>query len=132
MDGADAPHELIRWTSRRSDQIAACPEDLEHEYVTAVDDDGEPRFLPVVSERARAKLNRIAARKTRPPKQTARPLAQLRAWWKVSAILTSGVAADVITSSSSTPAPQPQRSGPESPPWSTSRWRPSTSLRPCS
>ncbi|MGW0607773.1 MobF family relaxase [Streptomyces sp. NPDC002640] len=98
MEIAGVPHELIRWTARRSDQIAACLEDLEHEYVTAVDDDGEPRFLPVVSERARAKLNAIAARKTRPPKQKTRPLAQLRVWWKVSAILTSGVAADVITS----------------------------------
>ncbi|KOG86789.1 hypothetical protein ADK38_29055, partial [Streptomyces varsoviensis] len=98
MDVAGVPHELIRWTSRRSDQIAACRAELEHEYVTAIDDDGEPRFLPVVSERARTKLNRMAARKTRPPKQKARPLAQLRAWWKASAILTSGVAADVITS----------------------------------
>ncbi|MFE2499615.1 hypothetical protein [Streptomyces scopuliridis] len=35
---------------------------------------------------------------TRPPKQKARPLAQLRAWWKSSTILTSGVAADVINS----------------------------------
>ncbi|WP_268985769.1 MobF family relaxase [Streptomyces sp. CC228A] len=98
MEIAGVPHELIRWTARRSDQIAACLAELEHEYVTAVDDDGEPLFLPVVSERARAKLNAIAARKTRPPKQSARPLAQLRAWWKASAILTSGVAADVITS----------------------------------
>ncbi|GGZ29907.1 hypothetical protein GCM10010300_85890 [Streptomyces olivaceoviridis] len=98
MEIAGVPHELIRWTSRRSDQIAACLTELEHEYVTAVGDDGEPRFLPMVSERARAKLNAIAARKTRPPKQSARPLAQLRAWWKASAILTSGVAADVITS----------------------------------
>jgi hypothetical protein len=32
----------------------------------------------VVSERARVKLHRIAARKTRPPKQNTRPLAQLR------------------------------------------------------
>ncbi|MEV5009198.1 MobF family relaxase [Streptomyces sp. NPDC056159] len=98
MEVAGVPHELIRWTARRSDQIAACLEDLEHEYVTAVDDDGTPRFLPVVSERARAKLNRIAARKTRPPKQKARPLAQLRAWWKASAILSSGVAVEVINS----------------------------------
>ncbi|MFD5681448.1 MobF family relaxase [Streptomyces bacillaris] len=96
MEIAGVPHGLIRWTSWRSDQIATCLLELEHEYVTAVD--GEPRFLPVVSERARAKLNQIAARKTRPPKQSARPLAQLRAWWKASAILTSGVAADVITS----------------------------------
>ncbi|MEU8842699.1 MobF family relaxase [Streptomyces roseus] len=98
MEIAGVPHELIRWTSRRSDQIAACMEDLEHEYVTAVDDDGELKFLPVVSERARAKLNAMAARKTRPPKQKTRPLAQLRKEWKESAILTSGVAADIITS----------------------------------
>ncbi|MGW2425610.1 MobF family relaxase [Streptomyces sp. NPDC001709] len=98
MEIAGVPHELIRWTSRRSDQIAACLAELEHEYVTAVDDDGEPKFLPVVSERARAKLNQIAARKTRPAKQKTRPLAQLRAWWKTSAILTSGVAVDIIDS----------------------------------
>ncbi|MFI0915460.1 MobF family relaxase [Streptomyces abikoensis] len=98
MEIAGVPHELIRWTSRRSDQIDACLEELEHEYVTAVDDDGELKFLPVVSQRARAKLNQMAARKTRPPKQETRPLAQLRVWWKASAILTSGVAADVITS----------------------------------
>ncbi|WP_199827693.1 MobF family relaxase, partial [Streptomyces specialis] len=98
MEIAGVPHGLIRWTSRRSDQITACRTELEHEYVTATDDDGEPRFLPVVSERARTRLNRIAARTTRPPKQTARPLAQLRAWWKASAILTSAVAAGVITS----------------------------------
>ncbi|MEU3434245.1 MobF family relaxase [Streptomyces sp. NPDC006863] len=98
MEIAGVPHELIRWTSQRSDQIAACLEELEHEYVTAVDDDGELRFLPVVSERARAKMERIAARKTRPPKKKTLPLAELRVWWKVSAILTSKVAADVITS----------------------------------
>ncbi|MGW6951757.1 MobF family relaxase [Streptomyces xanthophaeus] len=98
MEIAGVPHELIRWTARRSDQIAACMAELEHEYVTAIDDDGEPRFLPVVSERARAKLNQIAAHKTRPPKQQTRPLAQLRVWWKTSAILTSGVAVDVISS----------------------------------
>ncbi|MEI7029633.1 MobF family relaxase [Streptomyces pratensis] len=98
MEIAGVPHELIRWTARRSDQITACLTELEHEYVTAVDDNGEPRFLPVISERARAKLNAIAARKTRPPKQKTLSLAQLRAWWKTSAILTSGVAADVITS----------------------------------
>ncbi|MEU9481693.1 relaxase domain-containing protein [Streptomyces sp. NPDC048191] len=97
MEIAGVPHELIRWTSRRSDQIAACLEGLEHEYVTAVDD-GEPRFLPVVTERARAKLNRIAAKTARPPKQQACPFAQLRAWWKASALRTSGVVADVINS----------------------------------
>ncbi|WCD91068.1 hypothetical protein KPP03845_200029 (plasmid) [Streptomyces xanthophaeus] len=75
MEIAGVPHELIRWTARCSDQIAACMAELEHEYVTAIDDDGEPRFLPVVSERARARLNQIAAHKTRPPKQQTRPLA---------------------------------------------------------
>ncbi|MFJ9790629.1 relaxase domain-containing protein [Streptomyces globosus] len=97
MDIAGVPHELIRWTARRSDQIAACLAELEHEYLTAVDDDGEPRFRPVVSQRARAKMKQISARKARPPRRKTQPLAQLRAWWKVSAILTSGVAADVIT-----------------------------------
>ncbi|MET9887630.1 MobF family relaxase [Streptomyces sp. NPDC006430] len=98
MEIAGVPHELIRWTSRRSDQIAACLAGLEHEYVTAVDDDGELKFLPVVSERARVKLNQIAAKMTRPPKPKARPLVQLRKEWKESAIRTSKVAADVITS----------------------------------
>ncbi|MFH9118388.1 MobF family relaxase [Streptomyces globisporus] len=98
MEIAGVPHALIRWTSRRSDQITACLTELEHEYVTAVDEDGELRFLPVVSERARAKLNQIAVRKTRPPKQKTLPLAQLCAWWKTSAILTSGAPATVITS----------------------------------
>ncbi|MGA5226211.1 hypothetical protein [Streptomyces koyangensis] len=52
----------------------------------------------MVSERVRAKLNQIAARKIRPHKPPARPLAQLRERWKASAILTSGVTADVIAS----------------------------------
>ncbi|MCX4681956.1 relaxase domain-containing protein [Streptomyces sp. NBC_01433] len=99
MEIAGVPHELIRWTSRRSDQIAACLAELEHEYVTAVDDDGGPRFLPVVSERARDKLNQVAAKMTRPPKkQEIRSLAQLRADWKKSAIATSKVAVDIINS----------------------------------
>ncbi|ALO91298.1 TraA-like protein [Streptomyces hygroscopicus subsp. limoneus] len=98
MEIAGVPHELIRWTSRRSDQIAACLAELGHEYVTAVDDDGEPRFLPVISERARAKLNGIAAKMTRPPKQKARPLTQLRREWKQSAIRTSKAAIVIINS----------------------------------
>ncbi|MCY0947020.1 MobF family relaxase [Streptomyces antarcticus] len=99
MEIAGVPHELIRWTAVRGEQIAACLVDLEHEYVTAVDDNGELKFLPAVSERARVELMRIAAYKTRPPKQKeARSLAQLRADWKKSAIATSKVAADVIHS----------------------------------
>ncbi|MER7748975.1 relaxase domain-containing protein [Streptomyces bacillaris] len=99
MEIAGVPHGLIRWTARRSDQIATCLSELEQEYVTAVDDGGELRFLPVVSERARAKLSQIAARKTRPPKKgKGRLLAQLRADWKANAIRSSGVPADAITS----------------------------------
>ncbi|MFE3903770.1 MobF family relaxase [Streptomyces sp. NPDC059153] len=98
MEIAGVPHELIRWTASRREQIAACLEDLEHEYVTAVDDDGNLKFAPEVSEQARAKLNQIAAKMTRPPKQQARPLAQLRERWKASAVLSSGAAVDVINS----------------------------------
>ncbi|MDJ0384968.1 MobF family relaxase [Streptomyces sp. G-G2] len=98
MDIAGVPHELIRWTAIRGEQIAACLTDLEHEYVTAVDDDGELKYLPAVSERARVELMRMAAHKTRPPKPKARSLTQLRADWKQSAIDTSKVAADIIDS----------------------------------
>ncbi|MFJ9634864.1 MobF family relaxase [Streptomyces sp. NPDC101175] len=85
MEVAGVPHELIRWTSRRGEQIAACLTELEHEYVTATDDDGNLKFAPVVSERARARLNRVAARKTRPTKPRARSLTQLREDWRASA-----------------------------------------------
>ncbi|MEU4800225.1 MobF family relaxase [Streptomyces sp. NPDC023327] len=120
MEIAGVPHELIRWTSRRSDQIAACLTELEHEYVTAVDDDGEPLFLPVVSERARAKLNQIAARKTR-PRPSSRP-GRSRSCARGGRRARSSPPVSPPTSSplsSSTPAPQLPRSGPGSPPWST-------------
>lgn len=45
--------------------------------MTADGGDGEQQFLPVISGRASAKLNRIAAKMTRPPKQKARPSAKL-------------------------------------------------------
>ncbi|OLO25537.1 hypothetical protein PZ61_0238335 [Streptomyces sp. MNU77] len=120
MEIAGVPHKLIRWTARRSDQIATCLSELEHEYVTAVDDNGEPRFLPVVSERARAKLERIAARKTRPPRR-ARP-ARSRSCAPTGSRARSSPPVSLPTSSppsSSTPAPRPPRSGPGSRPWST-------------
>ncbi|MEE1735581.1 relaxase domain-containing protein [Streptomyces sp. BE147] len=68
MEIAGVPHELIRRSARRSDWIAVCSAELEREYVTAVEDDGEPQFLPVVTERARARPNGIAAKMTSPPK----------------------------------------------------------------
>ncbi|MEU7436126.1 MobF family relaxase [Streptomyces sioyaensis] len=85
MEVAGVPHELIGWTSRRSEQIAACLTDLKREYVTATDDDGNLKFAPEVSEPARAKLNRIAARKTRPAKPQPRSPAQLRDDWRAGA-----------------------------------------------
>ncbi|MFE0776791.1 MobF family relaxase [Streptomyces sp. NPDC058861] len=85
MEVAGVPHELIGWMSQRGHEIDLCRQELEYEYVTAVDEDGNLRFGPVVSEETRTKLNRIAARKTRPPKPEARSLAQLRADWRASA-----------------------------------------------
>ncbi|MFI9176160.1 MobF family relaxase [Streptomyces lincolnensis] len=96
MEIAGVPHELIRWTSQRSDQIAACRAELEHEYVTAVDENGNLKFASVVSERARAKLNRIAARKTRPAKPRPRSLVQLREDWRDSARVFLAAGASLI------------------------------------
>ncbi|MCG0283996.1 MobF family relaxase [Streptomyces sp. PSAA01] len=98
MEVAGVPHELIRWTARRGEQIAACLTDLEHEYVTATDDDGNLKFGPVVSERARARLNRIAARKTRPAKPRPRSLTRLREDWHRSARAFLAAGADLIDS----------------------------------
>ncbi|MEW1552269.1 MobF family relaxase, partial [Streptomyces tsukubensis] len=93
MEIAGIPHDLIAWTARRSDQITACRTELEREYVTAVDDDRNPKYAPVVSERARARLNKMAARQTRPPKRTtARSLAELRELWRDSAVRKLGAA----------------------------------------
>ncbi|MFJ9588749.1 MobF family relaxase [Streptomyces acidicola] len=97
MEVAGVPHELIRWTARRSEQIATCLTDLEHEYVTSTDDDGNVKFAPVASERARAKLNRVAARKTRPAKPRPRSL-KLRADWRASARAFLAAGADLVDS----------------------------------
>jgi hypothetical protein len=59
-------------------------------------DDGNLEFGPVVTERTRDALNRIEAKKTRPPQPRARSLARLSADWRESAILAVGV--DVVTS----------------------------------
>ncbi|MGW2771678.1 relaxase domain-containing protein [Streptomyces olivaceoviridis] len=75
MEIAGVPHELIRWTARRGDQIAACLAELEHEGVTAVDDDGEPKFLPVISERARGQAE-PDRRPQDPPAQAEDPAAR--------------------------------------------------------
>ncbi|MFD5341467.1 hypothetical protein [Streptomyces hawaiiensis] len=51
-----------------------------------------------MSERARAKLNRVAARKTRPAKLRARSLVQLREYWRASARDFLATGADLIDS----------------------------------
>ncbi len=84
MERGGVPHELIGWMAKRGRDIDLCRQEPEHEYVTAVDEDGNLKFAPVISEQARTKLNRIAARKTLPSKPKARSLAQLRADWKAS------------------------------------------------
>ncbi|MEU5599749.1 relaxase domain-containing protein [Streptomyces sp. NPDC020298] len=96
MEIAGVPHELIRWTSRRSDQIAPCLPELEHEYVTATDDDGNLKFAPEISERTRAKLNQVAACKPRPAKPLPRSLTQLREDWRDSARAFLAAGADLI------------------------------------
>ncbi|MFF7705398.1 MobF family relaxase [Streptomyces lydicus] len=98
MEVAGVPHELIGWTARRGEQIAACLQELEREYVTATDGDGNLKFAPEVSERARAKLNRIAARKTRPPKPQPRSLEQLRDDWRAGARAFLAASAHLIDS----------------------------------
>ncbi|MFF7845193.1 MobF family relaxase [Streptomyces ossamyceticus] len=132
MEVAGVPHELIRWTSRRSAQIAACLTDLEREYVTATDDDGNLKFGPEVSERTRAKLNRIAALKTRPAKPRPRSLTQLRQDWRDSARAFLAAGADLIDSLLERARAAAAASWPGSPPSSTSAWRPSPSPPPCS
>ncbi|MGK5449665.1 MobF family relaxase [Streptomyces radiopugnans] len=92
MELAGIPHELIAWTATRSAQITACRTELELEYTTATSEDGAPAFAPQVSERARAKLNQIAAHATRPAKPPALPLARLREHWRHSAARRIGAA----------------------------------------
>ncbi|MEV7676704.1 relaxase domain-containing protein [Streptomyces sp. NPDC088752] len=98
MEVAGMPYELIGWMSQRGREIDLCRQALEYEYVTAVDEDGNLKFGPVVSEQARTKLNRIAARKTRPPKPKARSLAQLRTDWRASAKAFLGEAVHLVDS----------------------------------
>jgi hypothetical protein len=96
MEVAGVPHGLIAWTAQRGSQTETCHAELEHEYVTATGDEGNPKFGPVVTGRTRDALNRVAAKKTCPSMPRARSLARLRADGKTSATLAVGV--DVLTS----------------------------------
>ncbi|MEU3909086.1 hypothetical protein AB0F20_35705 [Streptomyces goshikiensis] len=80
MEIAGVRHELIRWTARLSDQFATCLSEREHEYVTAVDGGDELPRLPVVSEKARAGLNRIARMQRAPSRRTLGVWSMRRSW----------------------------------------------------
>ncbi|GAX58907.1 TraA/ATP-dependent exoDNAse/relaxase [Streptomyces olivochromogenes] len=82
MEIAGVDQVLIDWSSARRQQIEAALEGITDKYVR---DHGR---LP--GEHARHGLAWQAAQGTRPEKKTARPLEQLLAWWRVSAILCFG------------------------------------------
>ncbi|POX39434.1 MobF family relaxase [Streptomyces sp. Ru72] len=82
MEIAGVDHELIDWSSTRRQRIEDALEGITDQYVK---DHGR---LP--GERGRHGLGWWAAQDTRPKKKTPRPLEQLRAWWRASAILRFG------------------------------------------
>ncbi|MFL4910733.1 MobF family relaxase [Streptomyces sp. MMS24-I2-30] len=82
MEVAGVDQELIDWSSTRRRQIEDELEGLTAQYVA------KHGRLP--DERARHGLGWRAAQETRPDKKTPRPLKQLRAWWRASAILRFG------------------------------------------
>ncbi|MGC4987566.1 relaxase domain-containing protein [Streptomyces sp. DT193] len=82
MGIAGADQELIDWSSTRRQQIEQALEGITDKYVQT------HGRLP--SERARHGLAWQAAQDTRPERKTARPLKQLLAWWRASAILHFG------------------------------------------
>jgi conjugative relaxase-like TrwC/TraI family protein len=84
MEIAGVPAELIEWKSTRRERIEDVLETITDEYVK------EHGRLP--DERARHGLGWRAAQDTRPDKKTPRPLEQLLAWWRASAILNFGKA----------------------------------------
>ncbi|MGW5450168.1 relaxase domain-containing protein [Streptomyces asiaticus] len=75
---AGVGQELIDWSSTRRQRIEDALESITDQYVK---DHGR---LP--GERARHGLGWWAAQDTRPEKKAPRPLHQLRAWWRASAI----------------------------------------------
>ncbi|MFJ5787936.1 MobF family relaxase [Streptomyces hydrogenans] len=82
MEVAGVDQELIDWSSTRRQRIEQALEGITAQYVQ---DHGR---LP--DERARHGLGWWAAQDTRPAKKTPKRLEQLRAWWKVSALLRFG------------------------------------------
>lgn len=79
---AGVPEDLITWSASRRQRIEDALEALTDQYVK---DHGH---LP--AERVRHGLGWWAAQETRPAKKKPKPLAQLLAWWRASAILRFG------------------------------------------
>ncbi|WP_330480043.1 MobF family relaxase [Streptomyces sp. NBC_00724] len=82
MEIAGVDSELIHWSATRREQIEAALEGITEKYVA------KHKRLP--GERGRHGLGWWAAQDTRREKKTPKPLEQLRAWWRVSAILSFG------------------------------------------
>lgn len=82
MEIAGVDSELIDWSATRREQIEAALEGITEKYVA------KHKRLP--GERGRHGLGWWAAQDTRREKKTPKPLEQLRAWWRVSAILSFG------------------------------------------
>ncbi|MFI0233784.1 relaxase domain-containing protein [Streptomyces sp. NPDC017086] len=82
MEIAGVPEDLIDWSASRRQRIEDALEVLTDQYVK---DHGH---LP--SECGRHQLGWWAAQETRPAKKKPKPLAQLLAWWRASAILRFG------------------------------------------
>ncbi|WJY43187.1 MobF family relaxase (plasmid) [Streptomyces sp. P9-2B-2] len=82
MEVAGVDSELIAWSSTRRQRIEDALEGITDKYAE------KHGRLP--GERGRNGLGWWAAQNTRPEKKTPRPLHQLRAWWRASAILRFG------------------------------------------
>ncbi|MCG7525163.1 relaxase domain-containing protein [Streptomyces sp. OfavH-34-F] len=82
MEVAGVDQGLIDWSSTRREQMAPVLERITEKYVK------KHKRLP--GERGRHGLGWWAAQDTRRAKKTPKPLEQLRAWWRASAILRFG------------------------------------------
>ncbi|WP_189554739.1 MobF family relaxase [Streptomyces lavendofoliae] len=82
MEIAGVGQELIDWSATRREQMAPVLERITDEYVK--------KYKHLPGERGRHGLGWWAAQDTRRAKKTPKPLEQLRAWWRTSAILRFG------------------------------------------
>ncbi len=82
MEIAGVDSELIDWSSTRRQRIEDALEGLTYKFA--------PEHGRLPCERARNGLGWQAVQDTRPEKKTPRPLKQLLAWWRASALLKFG------------------------------------------